>query len=158
MFSIIAPSSETSRVFRYRSRFTGQTVAYYAERGIVRIVNETTGNYESVSRRDFLLRAQALSDSLRVKQPSDEKRDQQRLVATMVAAARAAGEQGAPLDPRTSKDAFAQAKAARPLIVAPNGWTASSTSLGGGRPGALDRFGHWDSSMVTDGPTDGGGD
>lgn len=104
MFAIHTPNSATGKQFRYRSRITGDVTEFYAELGMIRIHfcgKRGTAEYVTVTRRDFLLRAQAVNDSLRVPQPADERKDQERLVATMLTVAKAAGDQGDPLSRRS---------------------------------------------------------
>jgi hypothetical protein len=144
MFNVRINNSATGRVFKYKSRITGDVTTFYADRGIVRIVNEQTGEFESVSRLEFLLRAAAINNSLKVKQPSDEKLDQQRMVEAMIAAARAAKDQGDPLDPVTSEAAFAQAKAAAPTIVGAFSGQPQGSIFG--------RIGAWESSPMPPAP------
>jgi hypothetical protein len=93
-------NSTSGKTFRYKSRVTREMTDFYAERGLIRIhYHGKTGHeeYETVAVREFLLRAQAINDSLRVKQPSDEKLDQQRLVETMIEVAKQAQNQGDPI-------------------------------------------------------------
>ncbi len=97
MFSIHARNSETGKVFTYKSRLSKHTITFYAERGLIKIHDESDGSYKVVSRLDFLLRAQAISDAIRRDEPSDERSDQIRLLQTMVLVAKAASDQGDPL-------------------------------------------------------------
>lgn len=100
--------SENTKIFKHKSYVTGDVVEFTPERGMITVegVIRKTGEtfYNRVSRRDFLLRADALSREIWVMKESDEKRDQRRLLDVMVRAAKAAKVQGDPFNPRVCDD------------------------------------------------------
>ena len=100
--------SSSTKVFRYKSPWTGEITEFHPERGMVTITgcHVKTGKevYSRVTRRDFLNRAMALSHEIKVSQYAEEKLALQRLVEVMVAAAAAAKDQGDPTDARVGRE------------------------------------------------------
>ena len=105
--------SPSTRVFKFRSMITKEVTEFYPERGMVTIdgAHYKTGEpyFKRESRREFLIRAAALSMELKAMDYSDERVNQQRLVDMMVEVAKAAKEQGDPYDPRALHDIAASA-------------------------------------------------
>ncbi len=98
---------ESARVFQYRSSTTKEVTDFYPERGLIRVEGQDKEGkpvYEVVSRRDFLLRAQALNLGISRTVHADERRDLHRLVACMIGAAKAAKDQGDPFNARAMAD------------------------------------------------------
>ncbi len=107
MFNIhVKGDSPNTKVFRYKSRITGEVTEFLAERGLVTIEGVYRGEalYKRESRREFLCRAAALSLEIKHMVYGDEKADLQRLVVVMAAAAKHAGEQGDPFNRRHLTD------------------------------------------------------
>ena len=110
------PSTPTpgQAVFQYRSRITRRVTEFYPSRGMITVHHEDPQHaeqYERIPRREFLLRAAAISlevkrcrelacrEAGRAKVHYEMARDLQALVDCMIQAARAAGDQGDPTKP-----------------------------------------------------------
>ena len=109
-------NSQTGKVFRHKSKITGNVLTFYAERGIVRIHDEETGEYHVVSALDFAARAVALHSEIdyfkRYGWPwSDELVDKRNLADCMLLVVKQCKEQGDPLEPRTLARARAESLA-----------------------------------------------
>ena len=91
-----ASGSMGQDTFTHRSRVDGSVIKFFALRGLIRVVNEMTGECKIVGLKDFLLRAKAINDSINPQMHRDEKADTHRLVECMIAVAKKAKEQGDP--------------------------------------------------------------
>ena len=70
----------------------------WAEKGFVRMEDQDTGEFITITRRDALLRAKAINDGLVDKWPS-ERVEGQRLVSGLIDVIKEAKVQGDPMDP-----------------------------------------------------------
>jgi hypothetical protein len=79
-----------------RKVFDFKQTKFWAERGLIHTVHETTGEYTTCSVREWLLRAQALSRQAWREKYADEREQIITLVEVMVKVARQAKAQGDP--------------------------------------------------------------
>jgi hypothetical protein len=87
-----APAVRTSN----RKVFDFRKTKFWADRGLVHTIHEETGEYTTCSVREWLLRAQALSQQAWREQYADEREQIVTLVENMVKVAKQAKAQGDP--------------------------------------------------------------
>lgn len=93
------------KVFRFRSRILKTYTEFFPERGMISMLYESQGveEFRRFSVREFVLRAQAISDAARRrshhKDYADERKDLLDLVEMMIDVAKEARHQGDPLNP-----------------------------------------------------------
>lgn len=94
--------SHSTKVFSYKSAMTQERTEFYPENGLITVEGERRDGeayYERVARREFLLRASAISEEISVLRSQGKvgyANDLLRLLDVMVLVARAAKEQGDP--------------------------------------------------------------
>jgi hypothetical protein len=108
---IIGPA--TVRTSSNRKVFDFRNTRFWAERGLIHTVDEKTGAYTSCSVREWLLRAQALSQQAWREKYPDEREQIVTLVENMIRVARQAKVQG---DPHT-RGGLEEARRRMPLRV-----------------------------------------
>jgi len=106
----LAPAARTTK---NRKVFDYKQTKFWAERGLVHNVHEETGEYSVCSVREWLLRAQALSQQAWREKYPDEREQIVTLVENMVRVARQAKAQG---DPHT-RDGVTEAVRRLPVQV-----------------------------------------
>lgn len=120
--------SPSTKVFSFKSKITRETTEFYAENGLITIegAHYKTGEpyFKRESRKEFLLRAAALSLELKRMPYKDERLDLQRCVEVMVDCARSAGHQGDPLNPKHFADMVNAPRAK--VLFGPRGQAISS--------------------------------
>ena len=95
--------TSSNRCFRYVSRVINEKTGlrdrtqYWAENGMIRVVDENTGEVKTLSRREFILHAIAINDMIPFQPHADVRADHRRLVDGMEVVARAALDQGDPV-------------------------------------------------------------
>jgi hypothetical protein len=109
MFAVhIKGESHRTTCFQHKSTITGDIVEFYPERGLITIegIKRRSGVefYNRVSRREFLIRAMALSLEIKHMKYGGEKEDQRRLLDVMIMAAKRAGTHGDPFNQRHVDD------------------------------------------------------
>lgn len=90
LLNVPVARTSASKVYKWRS------LMFWAERGRVYTVNETTGEAKACSRRDFAQRALVFSDAVKLLKRPDERTDHQRLAERMTDCCRDAFSQGDP--------------------------------------------------------------
>lgn len=88
----------TGHVYHYKD------LTFFAENGLIRIINEKTGEYSSATRRDFLLRINAINKSLGHVKWSDEREQDMKFVEDGIKCCREAKNQGCPDDYKAIDD------------------------------------------------------
>lgn len=120
--------------YKYRN------LIFWAEKGLVRIEDQRTGSFHTVTRREALLRIKAINDGLYLEKYSDEKAEQQRMVEDMIECVKTAKSQGDPMDPLVMKHFGKEIKRTRAAkILLPNSSPCEEplplNKLPQGRPG-----------------------
>lgn len=105
------------KVFRWKSPITGRVFTYYAQNGMVKLLDELTGGYRAVFVRDALCRAAALSAEAKRTTWPREKYELQRQVQLILAACQEARHQGDPALVLAQNFVTSGPRAGRPLPV-----------------------------------------
>jgi hypothetical protein len=92
------PTQGKGNVRHYRNQ------TFWAERGMIRCVDERDGEYQTITIAEWLGRAQALSNEAHRTKWADERDDMLQLIEGMVAIAKLAKTQGDPCRPMSAKE------------------------------------------------------
>jgi len=100
-------TSSNSSVFGYRA------TRFWAERGLIHIVDEDTGAYTPCSRAEWVARIIAFAGKKgRINDKyADERAEKRRLIQSMIETNAEAKRQGDPFDPRVSRDMMSRGPA-----------------------------------------------
>lgn len=102
-------TNKSHKVWRYRWQ------TFYAENGLIHVIDDQTGDWKSVSCREFLLRAKGFNDVARQRKLRPLERSEMiRMVEDMLRCVREASDQGDPFAPGVMRDRSA---GSRPLQV-----------------------------------------
>jgi hypothetical protein len=109
-------ASTRQHVFKYRRQ------DFFAENGLIHVIDKDTGIYSCVAVREFLSRARGFSKLARrmskKKIWADERDELTRMVQDMIVCCQQAQRQGDPFDPRVLRQMAIHNRSAR--IVVPN--------------------------------------
>ena len=81
-----------------RKRYSYRGMDFWPESGLIHLEDQSTGEYTVVTRRDTLLRAKAINDTIHYYPHASERNEQHKLVSELIECVRAAKAQGDPDD------------------------------------------------------------
>lgn len=110
-----------ARTFHYKG------MNFWAEGGLIHMEDKNNGEYSVVTRKDCLLRAKAINDTIQYYPHASERDEQHRLVQDLIECVRQAKDQGDPTDPEIFKQKLKEIKRSSSILLP-----------GGAVPGIID--------------------